>query len=62
MAQINEQETTDQVVQETRIIKEALAASMAFDVDRILEDARKKQAASGRPVLAQRAPKKDPKQ
>jgi hypothetical protein len=51
MAQINEKETTDEVVQETRRIKEALAASMDFDIDRILEDARQKQQESGRKIL-----------
>ncbi|MEX2140371.1 MAG: hypothetical protein WD894_13995 [Pirellulales bacterium] len=51
MAQTNEQETTDQVVQETRRIKEILAESMDFDIDRILEDARRKQQDSGRTVL-----------
>ena len=44
-------ETTDEIVQETRRIKEILAQSMAFDIDRILEDARKKQKESGRKVL-----------
>ena len=51
MEQINETETTDQIVQETRRIKEALAKSMNFDIDRILEDARQKQKQSGRKVL-----------
>jgi hypothetical protein len=52
MAQMNEKETTDEVIQETRNIKEALAASMDFDIDRILDDARRKQKESGRKVLA----------
>jgi hypothetical protein len=52
MAQLNEQETTDEVVQETRRIKQILAESMDFDIDRILEDARQKQKESGRKVLA----------
>ena len=52
MAQIDEKETTDEVVQETRRIKEVLAKSMDFDIDRILEDARQKQKASGRKVLS----------
>jgi len=51
MAQINEGETTDVVIEETRRIKEALAASMDFDVDRILQDARERQNQSGRQVL-----------
>ena len=52
MAETNERETTDEVLQETRKIKETLAASMDFDVDRILEDARQKQKRSGREVLS----------
>ena len=52
MAQINEKETRDEVIQETRRIKEALAESMDFDIDRILEDARLKQIASGRKILS----------
>ena len=52
MAQRNEKETTDEVVQETRRIKEVLAESMDFDIDRILEDARRKQKESGRKVLS----------
>ena len=52
MGQLNEQETADEVVQETRRIKQALAESMDFDVDRILEDARQKQKQSGRKVLS----------
>ena len=52
MAQLNEKETRDEVVEETRRIKEVLAQSMDFDVDRILEDARQKQKESGRKVLS----------
>ena len=52
MAQLNEKETTDEVVQETRRIKEVLAESMDFDIDRILEDARQKQKESDRKVLS----------
>ena len=51
MAQTKETETTDEIIRETRQIKEALAASMNFDLDRILADARTKQAQSGRKVL-----------
>jgi len=51
MAQLNEKETRDEVVEETRRIKEVLAQSMDFDVDRILEDARQKQQESGRKIL-----------
>ena len=52
MEQIDEEETTDEIIQETRRIKEALAKSMDFDIDRILEDARQKQKRSGRKVLS----------
>lgn len=52
MAQIEEKETTDEVIQETRRIKEVLAQSLDFDIDRILEDARRKQKESGRNVLS----------
>ena len=48
MAQINAKETKDEVLHETRRIKESLAESMAFDIDRVLEDARRKQKESGR--------------
>jgi hypothetical protein len=51
MAQVDEQETTDRVIEEARRIKESLAAAMNFDIDRILEDARNKQQQSGRTVL-----------
>ena len=51
MAQINEKDTRDEVIQEMRRIKEALAESMNFDIDRILEDARLKQKESGRKIL-----------
>lgn len=52
MAQIEERNTTDEVVRETRKIKENLAADMDFDVDRILEAARSMQKERGREVLA----------
>ena len=52
MARTNEKETTDEVLQETRKIKETLAESMDFDVDRIVDDAREKQKKSGREVLS----------
>ena len=51
MKPMNEKETTDEIIQETRRIKEALAKSMDFDLDRILEDARQRQEKSGRVVL-----------
>ena len=52
MAQIEVKETTDEVIQETRRIKEVLAESLDFDIDRILEDARQKQKESGRKILS----------
>ena len=52
MKPMDEKETTDEIVQETRRIKEALAKSMDFDIDRILEDARQKQEKCGRVVLS----------
>jgi len=52
MAQINEKQTTDEIIQETRRIKAALAESMDFDIDRILKDGRRKQKESGRKVLS----------
>jgi hypothetical protein len=51
MKKMHEKETTDEVIQETRRIKEALAKSMDFDIDRILKDAKQKQKKSGRKVL-----------
>ena len=52
MKPMDEKETTDEIIQETRRIKEALAKSMDFDLDRIIEDARQKQEKSGRVVLS----------
>ena len=52
MKPMNDKETTDEVLQETRRIKEALAKSMDFDLDRILEDARRRQGKSGRIILS----------
>ena len=43
MKPMDEKETTDEIIQETRRIKEALAKSMDFDLDRILEDTRQRQ-------------------
>lgn len=51
MPPTNERQATDEVIRETRRIKEALAESMGFDMDRILEDARQKQKDSGRKVV-----------
>lgn len=52
MKELNDKETTDEIIQETRRIKEALAKSMDFDIDRILKDARLKQGKSGRKILS----------
>lgn len=52
MKPMNDKETTDEILLETRRIKEALAESMDFDLDRILKDAREKQGKSGRIVLS----------
>ena len=52
MKKINDKETRDEVIHETRGIKEALAKSMDFDIDRILKDARLKQGKSGRKILS----------
>ena len=52
MAQMEEKQTTDEVVEQVRRIKGALAESMGFDIDRILEDARQKQKESRRTVLS----------
>jgi hypothetical protein len=52
MAQIEEKQTTDEVIHETRRIKEALAESLDFDIDRILEVARQNQNESGRRILS----------
>ena len=51
MSQSKESTTTDEVIRETRRIKEALAQALDFDIDRILEDAREKQQKSGRIIL-----------
>lgn len=52
MKPMNDKETTDEILLETRRIKEALAESMDFNLDRILKDAREKQGKSGRIVLS----------
>ena len=44
-------ETTDEVIREVRRIKENLAKSLDFDVDRILDDARRRQEEGGRKIL-----------
>ena len=45
-------ETTDEVIRETRRIKAALAESMDYDIDRILQEAKIRQQNSGRMILS----------
>jgi hypothetical protein len=52
MAQMTEIKTTDEVILESRRIKETLAQAMGFDIDRILQDAKEKQYKTGRIVLS----------
>ncbi len=52
MTQIKQSTTTDEVIQEVRTIKEDLARSMDFDIDRILDNTREKQNKSGRTILS----------
>ncbi len=51
MTQINDQDSKDQVILETRRIKQELARSMDFDVDRIVDASRAKQDEGGKTVL-----------
>jgi hypothetical protein len=52
MAPFDEKQTRDEIVQEVRRIKETLAESKDFDIDRIVNDARQKQQESGRMVIS----------
>lgn len=52
MRQMTKEQTTDEVIRETRRIKVALAKAMDFDIDRILKDAKQKQNKSARTILA----------
>ena len=52
MEEKNEEETTDEIIQEMRRIKKNLAKSKDFDINRIIEDAKRKQAKSNRRVLS----------
>ena len=52
MMRINEIETRDEIILEIRKIKEALAKSVDFDIDRMLEEARQKQKKSNRQILS----------
>ncbi len=51
MATIKDKPTTDEVVLEVRKIKEQLAEAFDFDIDRILANARERQAESDRVVI-----------
>jgi hypothetical protein len=51
MAHINnEDQTTDEVIQEMRTIKDTLARSLNYDVHRIVEDAHKRQSSSSKKI------------
>ena len=52
MKELNDKETTDEIIQKIRRIKETLAKSMDFDIDRILKDTRLRQGKSGRKILS----------
>ena len=51
MGRIQEIPTYDEIVEETRRIKDALAQPFGYDVHCILEDAREKQRASHRKII-----------
>ena len=46
------EETSDEVIVETRRTKELLARKFDFDIDRIIDDAKIKQAENGRKIIA----------
>jgi hypothetical protein len=52
MAHFDNKESSDVIIEEARRIKAALAETMNYDIDRILADARRKQNASDRSVVA----------
>ena len=56
MKPMNDKELTDEIIRETKRVKETLAKSMDFDIDRILKDAREKQGKSDRAVLSPPVP------
>ena len=56
MKPMNDKEITDEIIRETKRVKETLAKSMDFDIDRILKDARRKQGKSDRAVLSPPVP------
>jgi hypothetical protein len=45
-------ETKDEVIREVRRIKEELAAAAGFDIDRIIEDSRRRQNETGQRIVA----------
>ena len=51
MEHMDKNEPKDEILLETRRIKEELARSMDFDIGRILEDTRQKQRLSGRKAV-----------
>ena len=51
MIESDKHETRDEVLRETRRIKETLAESMDFDIARMLNDARKRQSDGDRTIL-----------
>ncbi len=52
MNTIATEETADEVILETRKAKEALARKFDFNIDRIIDDARAKQAESGKKIIS----------
>ena len=52
MAEPDEKVATYEVIREMRRIKQVLAESMDFDIDRILEDARERKNENGRKILS----------
>ena len=48
---MNDEQTPEKIVQETRRTKEALAKPLGFDVDRILDEAKNGQEKSGRKII-----------
>lgn len=52
MKPTDETQTTDEVLEEVRRIKDALAKAMDYDIRRIVEDARHRQYESGRQIIS----------
>jgi hypothetical protein len=51
MSQMETTDTTDEIILEVRRIKETLAEQENFDLDRILESARRDQQTGGRKII-----------